>query len=183
MCLCIVEVGLSYDTNETILRDAFIKYGQVIGDEIVTCDHVSGNSRGYGSVKFASETAASSALKEMNNQEFFKLVLALQCRYGVGETFVYIMHTSSDLNRLLEADEFERPIFVQVVVAPGIATSRQWMPKALLSRIHLIHRSVFAIVGMKFATKGSQCGVESFAVEVATTSWDAEDNLAFFFFL
>ncbi|GAB4860194.1 hypothetical protein Ancab_011674 [Ancistrocladus abbreviatus] len=88
--------GLSYDTNETILRDAFIKYGQVIEVRVI-CDHVSGNSRGYGFVKFTSETAASSARKEMNNQELLKLVLVLQCRYWMGETFVYIMQTSSDL--------------------------------------------------------------------------------------
>ena len=34
----------------------------------VICDHVSGKSKGYGFVKFTSETEASSALKEMDGQ-------------------------------------------------------------------------------------------------------------------
>ncbi|XP_025015554.1 glycine-rich RNA-binding protein 2, mitochondrial isoform X2 [Ricinus communis] len=47
--------GLSYDTNETILRDAFRQHGELIEE-------------GYGFVKFTSESAASKALKEMNGQ-------------------------------------------------------------------------------------------------------------------
>ena len=34
----------------------------------VICDHVSGKSKGYGFVKFTSETEASTALKEMDGQ-------------------------------------------------------------------------------------------------------------------
>ena len=34
----------------------------------VICDHVSGRSKGYGFVQFASETTATIALKEMDGQ-------------------------------------------------------------------------------------------------------------------
>ncbi|KAL2470450.1 Glycine-rich RNA-binding protein 2 [Abeliophyllum distichum] len=59
--------GLSYDTNEPVLKDAFDKYGEVIQVNVV-CDHVSGKSKGYGFVHYAEETAASKALKEMDGQ-------------------------------------------------------------------------------------------------------------------
>ncbi|GMH07434.1 hypothetical protein Nepgr_009274 [Nepenthes gracilis] len=60
--------GLSYDTNETIIRDTFMQHGEIIEVRVI-CDHVSGKSKGYGFVKFASETAATSALEGMNGQE------------------------------------------------------------------------------------------------------------------
>ncbi|OMO67695.1 hypothetical protein CCACVL1_20374 [Corchorus capsularis] len=59
--------GLSYDTNETVLKDAFEKHGEIIEVRVI-CHHVTGKSRGYGFVRFASEAAAISALKEMNSQ-------------------------------------------------------------------------------------------------------------------
>lgn len=34
----------------------------------VTCDHVSGRSKGYGFVRFTSEMSATIALKEMDGQ-------------------------------------------------------------------------------------------------------------------
>ncbi|TXG48330.1 hypothetical protein EZV62_027624 [Acer yangbiense] len=58
---------LSYDTNETVLKDAFEQHGEIVEVKVI-CDHVSGKSRGYGFVKFASETAASTALKDMDGQ-------------------------------------------------------------------------------------------------------------------
>ncbi|KAF2321889.1 hypothetical protein GH714_004217 [Hevea brasiliensis] len=63
----IVVFGLSYDTNETVLKDAFRQHGEIIEVKII-CDHVSGKSQGYGFVQFTSESAASMALKEMNGQ-------------------------------------------------------------------------------------------------------------------
>ncbi|KAK1551160.1 hypothetical protein Q3G72_031218 [Acer saccharum] len=60
--------GLSYDTNETVLKDAFEQHGEIVEAVKVICDNVSGKSRGYGFVKFASETAASTALKDMDGQ-------------------------------------------------------------------------------------------------------------------
>ncbi|OMO91292.1 hypothetical protein COLO4_18461 [Corchorus olitorius] len=59
--------GLSYDTNETVLKYAFEKHGEIIEVRVI-CHHVTGKSRGYGFVRFASEAAANSALKEMNAQ-------------------------------------------------------------------------------------------------------------------
>lgn len=40
----------------------------------VICDHKSGKSKGYGFVKFTSETAASKALKEMDGQVSVQVV-------------------------------------------------------------------------------------------------------------
>ncbi|GLT68919.1 hypothetical protein SLA2020_411120 [Shorea laevis] len=59
--------GLSFDTNETVLRDAFQKYGEIIEVKVI-CHHVTGKSRGYGFVRFASEVTARAAQKEMNGQ-------------------------------------------------------------------------------------------------------------------
>ncbi|XP_062210375.1 glycine-rich RNA-binding protein 2, mitochondrial-like isoform X4 [Phragmites australis] len=50
--------GLSYDTNETTLKDAFSQYGDVI----------EGKSKGYGFVKFSSENEAAAALQKMNGE-------------------------------------------------------------------------------------------------------------------
>nr|GMD13168.1 glycine-rich RNA-binding protein 4, mitochondrial-like isoform X1 [Ipomoea batatas] len=59
--------GLSYDTNEAVLKGAFESHGELIEVKVI-CDHKSGKSKGYGFVKFESETAASKALKEMDGQ-------------------------------------------------------------------------------------------------------------------
>ncbi|XP_052185737.1 glycine-rich RNA-binding protein 4, mitochondrial-like [Diospyros lotus] len=59
--------GLSYDTNENVLKDAFEQHGEIIEAKVI-CDHVNGKSKGYGFVQFSSETAACTALKEMNGQ-------------------------------------------------------------------------------------------------------------------
>ncbi|XP_057480319.1 glycine-rich RNA-binding protein 4, mitochondrial [Actinidia eriantha] len=59
--------GLSYDTNETVLKDAFGQHGEIIEVKVI-CNHVTGKSKGYGFVWFNSETAASTALREMNGQ-------------------------------------------------------------------------------------------------------------------
>ncbi|KAJ6303169.1 hypothetical protein OIU77_017117 [Salix suchowensis] len=59
--------GLSYDTNETALKEAFGKYGEIIEVKVI-CHRVHGESNGYGFVQFSSEAAASTALKEMDGQ-------------------------------------------------------------------------------------------------------------------
>ncbi|KAG2673538.1 hypothetical protein I3760_13G096700 [Carya illinoinensis] len=59
--------GLSYDTNEAVLKDAFGQHGEIIEAKVI-CDHVSGRSKGYGFVRFTSETAATTALNEMDGQ-------------------------------------------------------------------------------------------------------------------
>lgn len=66
-CTKLFVGGLSYDTNEPVLKDTFGKHGEIIEVKVI-CDHMSGKSKGYGFVKFTSETEASTALKEMNGQ-------------------------------------------------------------------------------------------------------------------
>ncbi|KAJ8754056.1 hypothetical protein K2173_001954 [Erythroxylum novogranatense] len=59
--------GLSYDTNETVLKDVFGLHGEIIEVKVM-CDTVSGKSKGYGFVQFVSEDAASRALKGVDGQ-------------------------------------------------------------------------------------------------------------------
>ncbi|KAJ4907947.1 Glycine-rich RNA-binding protein 3 [Raphanus sativus] len=59
--------GLSYDTNEPVLKNEFEKYGEVLHVRVI-CDHRSGKSKGYGFVVLDSEEAAATALASMNNQ-------------------------------------------------------------------------------------------------------------------
>ncbi|PON58989.1 Splicing factor-like protein [Parasponia andersonii] len=60
--------GLSYDTNEPVLKGAFEQqHGEILEVKVI-CDHKSGKSKGYGFVQFTSETAATTALKEMDGQ-------------------------------------------------------------------------------------------------------------------
>ncbi|KAE8656818.1 Glycine-rich RNA-binding protein 4 [Hibiscus syriacus] len=59
--------GLSYDTNETVLKNAFERHGEIIEVRVIA-HHVSGKSRGYGFVRFTSESSAIAALKEMHSQ-------------------------------------------------------------------------------------------------------------------
>ncbi|CAN6695890.1 unnamed protein product [Malus baccata var. baccata] len=66
-CSKLFIAGLSWDTNEPVLKEAFGKHGEIIEVKVI-CDHVSGKSRGYGFVKFTSESEATIALKEMDGQ-------------------------------------------------------------------------------------------------------------------
>ncbi|XP_071717717.1 glycine-rich RNA-binding protein 4, mitochondrial-like [Rutidosis leptorrhynchoides] len=59
--------GLSYDTNEPVLKDVFGQHGEIIEVKVI-CDHKSGKSKGYGFVNFTSEDSASKALAEMDGQ-------------------------------------------------------------------------------------------------------------------
>ncbi|KAE8729482.1 wall-associated receptor kinase-like 2-like [Hibiscus syriacus] len=59
--------GLSYDTNETVLKNAFERHGEIIEVRVVA-RHVSEKSRGYGFVRFTSEASAIAALKEMHSR-------------------------------------------------------------------------------------------------------------------
>ncbi|AES88852.1 putative nucleotide-binding alpha-beta plait domain-containing protein [Medicago truncatula] len=59
--------GLSYNTNETVLRDTFEQHGQIIEVKVI-CNHRTGESKGYGFVRFNSETAAATARKELHGQ-------------------------------------------------------------------------------------------------------------------
>ncbi|KAK2630947.1 glycine-rich RNA-binding protein 2, mitochondrial isoform X2 [Eucalyptus grandis] len=66
-CTKLFVGGLSYDTNEPVLKDAFCQFGDIIEVKVI-CDHVSGKSKGYGFVQFESEAAASTALNEMDGK-------------------------------------------------------------------------------------------------------------------
>uniref|UniRef100_A0ACD5VA94 Uncharacterized protein n=1 Tax=Avena sativa TaxID=4498 RepID=A0ACD5VA94_AVESA len=56
--------GLSYDTNEIALKDAFSQHGDVVEVKVI-CHPVTGQSKGYGFVKFSSEIEAAAALEKM----------------------------------------------------------------------------------------------------------------------
>ncbi|XP_068667959.1 glycine-rich RNA-binding protein 4, mitochondrial-like [Aristolochia californica] len=59
--------GLSYDTNEVVLKEAFENYGKVLHVNVV-CDRNTSKSKGYGFVKFATEAEAATALQKMDGQ-------------------------------------------------------------------------------------------------------------------
>ncbi|KAI7897040.1 uncharacterized protein EV154DRAFT_541294 [Mucor mucedo] len=60
--------GLSWNTNDDTLRDAFSQYGQV-EDSVVLRDRETGRSRGFGFVTFSSAEEAKAATDAMNDQE------------------------------------------------------------------------------------------------------------------
>ncbi|KAF8010701.1 hypothetical protein BT93_J1376 [Corymbia citriodora subsp. variegata] len=66
-CTKLFVGGLSYDTNEPVLKDAFRQFGDIIEVKVI-CDHMSGKSKGYGFVQFESEAAASTALNELDGK-------------------------------------------------------------------------------------------------------------------
>ncbi|KAH9624192.1 hypothetical protein KSS87_010992 [Heliosperma pusillum] len=60
-----LNVGLSKRTTTDGLREAFSKFGEVVHAKVVT-DHVSGFSKGFGFVKYATIEEASSGIEGMN---------------------------------------------------------------------------------------------------------------------
>ncbi|XP_044343563.1 glycine-rich RNA-binding protein 2, mitochondrial isoform X1 [Triticum aestivum] len=59
--------GLSYNSNEVALKDAFSQHGNVIQVKVI-CHPVTGRSKGYVLVKFSSETEAAAALERMSDE-------------------------------------------------------------------------------------------------------------------
>ncbi len=57
--------GLSWNTNDDGLRQAFERFGNVDEAKVIT-DRETGRSRGFGFVTFAEMEAAKSAVGEMN---------------------------------------------------------------------------------------------------------------------
>ncbi|CAL5093033.1 unnamed protein product [Urochloa decumbens] len=57
--------GLSYDTNETTLKDTFSQYGDVIAVRVI-CHPTMGKSKAFGFVTFSSEDEAAAAVRKMN---------------------------------------------------------------------------------------------------------------------
>jgi len=58
--------GLSYDTTEQTVREAFAQAGSVESATIIT-DREAGRSRGFGFVEMSSEEEARKAIQMLNN--------------------------------------------------------------------------------------------------------------------
>ncbi len=61
--------NLSYDVNRDQLRDFFAEAGEVIDSAVIT-DRVTGRSKGFGFVEFATEEEAQKALETLNGKDF-----------------------------------------------------------------------------------------------------------------
>ncbi|EZF22123.1 hypothetical protein H112_04930 [Trichophyton rubrum D6] len=61
--------GLAWHTTDDTLREGFSKFG-TIEEAIVVKDRDTNRSRGFGFVRFSSDSEADAALNAMNNQEF-----------------------------------------------------------------------------------------------------------------
>uniref|UniRef100_A0A0A8YHE8 RRM domain-containing protein n=1 Tax=Arundo donax TaxID=35708 RepID=A0A0A8YHE8_ARUDO len=78
-CCCKLFVGgLSYDTNETTLKDAFSHYGDIIEVKVI-CHPTTGKSEGYGFVKFSSENEAAEAVEKMNGEVLDERNIRVHC--------------------------------------------------------------------------------------------------------
>lgn len=60
--------GLSYDTTENALREAFAQAGEVSSASIIS-DRMTGRSKGFGFVEFADDAAAQAAIELWNGKE------------------------------------------------------------------------------------------------------------------
>ncbi|MFW2389780.1 MAG: RNA recognition motif domain-containing protein [Polyangiales bacterium] len=58
--------GLSWNTNDSELQQAFEACGTVVEAKVIT-DRETGRSRGFGFVTFEDEQAATRAVEELNN--------------------------------------------------------------------------------------------------------------------
>ncbi|MBI3627167.1 MAG: RNA-binding protein [Candidatus Sungbacteria bacterium] len=59
--------GLSYDTTDSSLREAFSKAGTVESAAVIT-DKMSGRSKGFGFVEMSSEDEAANAISTLNGK-------------------------------------------------------------------------------------------------------------------
>ena len=60
--------NLSYSVTDTLLQEAFGRFGNVVSASVVV-DKMSGRSRGFGFVELSSEAEAERAVTEMNGAE------------------------------------------------------------------------------------------------------------------
>jgi len=64
-----IYVGnMSYSTSEDSLRSLFTAYGEVVSVNVIT-DRFTGESKGFGFVEMADDTAASTAISALNGRE------------------------------------------------------------------------------------------------------------------
>jgi len=61
--------GLAWSTDDNRLRQKFEEFGNV-EEAVVVKDRETGRSRGFGFVRFSTEEEATTALDQMNDQEF-----------------------------------------------------------------------------------------------------------------
>lgn len=65
-----IYVGnMSYQTTEETLRALFAQYGEVNSVKIIT-DRETGRAKGFGFIGMDDNAAASTAIEELNGQEF-----------------------------------------------------------------------------------------------------------------
>ena len=60
--------GLSYDTTEDTLKEAFAKFG-AIESAVIINDKMSGRSKGFGFVEYATEEESKKAMEALNGTE------------------------------------------------------------------------------------------------------------------
>ncbi|XP_047311724.1 glycine-rich RNA-binding protein 2, mitochondrial-like [Impatiens glandulifera] len=60
--------GLSFSTDETSLKEAFTRYGEVVEARVIS-DRETGRSRGFGFVTFCSAEEASASIQALDGQE------------------------------------------------------------------------------------------------------------------
>ena len=60
--------GLSWNTNDEGLRQAFDKYGEIEEAKVIT-DRDTGRSRGFGFITYSESQSAASAIDEMDGKE------------------------------------------------------------------------------------------------------------------
>ncbi|KAK3805955.1 MAG: hypothetical protein JOS17DRAFT_677453, partial [Linnemannia elongata] len=81
--------GLSWNTNDDTLRQAFGMFGDIV-DVIIVSDGDTGRSRGYGFVTFSNSNDADAAIQRLNGQDLEGRVIKVsraspnnqQGRYG-----------------------------------------------------------------------------------------------------
>ncbi len=60
--------GLSWNTTDDGLRQAFERFGQIAEAKVIT-DRETGRSRGFGFVTFSQDESAEQAINEMNGSQ------------------------------------------------------------------------------------------------------------------
>lgn len=61
--------GLSYGTSENALKEGFAQAGNVVSAKIII-DKMTGRSKGFGFVEFATSEEAAKAIEMFNNKDF-----------------------------------------------------------------------------------------------------------------
>ncbi len=65
----IYVANLSYDVNDSDLKELFEEYGKVSSAKVIT-DRYTGKSRGFGFVEMDDNTQAQQAINELNQAEY-----------------------------------------------------------------------------------------------------------------